>query len=108
MRNSFLSQPPCCRPHPLDPLCEEELRHALRLLDVLKRVKTGFEWNVNRISLREPPKTQILEYEANNSTCIDRVAACILLHNFTNKTYECDISLTKEQILFWYKFETLL
>jgi len=101
MRNSFLSQPPCCRPHPLDPLCEEELRHALRLLDVLKRVKTGFEWNVNRISLREPPKTQILEYEANNSTCIDRVAACILLHNFTNKTYECDISLTKEQILFW-------
>jgi Cu2+-containing amine oxidase len=87
--------------HPLDPLCHEEFQLALQLLENLKNITNGSEWNVNRISLCEPSKIQVLQYEANHSLFIDRVVICILLNNLTNKTYECKISLTNNKVLSW-------
>ena len=92
-------------PHPLEPLSADEVTKAVQ---IVKRDRgLGITYRFHCVTLQEPPKTQVLAYEAcaggdeEETAVLDREAFLILLDNATGKAYEAVANLTKDCVRTW-------
>ncbi|MCH2524476.1 MAG: primary-amine oxidase [Dehalococcoidia bacterium] len=81
--------------HPLDPLSIEEINRTVEIIKT--QANLGKELLFETIVLREPPKTEILNYKPN--TLISREAFVVVLNYKEEKVYELIVSLDKNQLL---------
>jgi primary-amine oxidase len=105
MPNSATSKPSFLpRVHPLDPLSPLEISETSRLI---RSKYPGRPWIFNSITLKEPPKAQLLLYMAtenedrnNNSEqiIIPRRSFTLLIERFSGKVYEATTNLSEKQI----------
>ena len=80
--------------HPLNPLSENEIREVKRLLLAEEKMDTNFRFFI--INLKEPPKTEVLNYKPGES--FRREALAVLYDWKTNKTFEAVIDLAAKKI----------
>ena len=74
--------------HPLDPLSIEEINRTVEIIKT--QANLGKELLFETIVLREPPKTEILNYKPN--TLISREAFVVVLNYKDEKVYELIVS----------------
>lgn len=83
--------------HPLEPLSEEEMKEAVRILKESGRL--GPKARFVSVSLREPDKSVVLNYSLGQP--IEREAAAVLLDNADGQCYEAVVSITLGAITSW-------
>ena len=81
--------------HPLDPLSIEEINRTVEIIKT--QANLGKELLFETIVLREPAKTEILNYKPNNK--IPREAFVVALNYKEEKVYELIVSLDDNQLL---------
>ena len=81
--------------HPLDQLTIQEIKDAAQLCRALK---PEINFAFNSITLREPPKVQILKYYQDSSNVPDRCATAIAFEAGTTTLYEIVINLTAQKV----------
>lgn len=83
--------------HPLDPLEPDEISAASALLRAQKQL--GERVHFNTIRLHEPAKAVVTSYKPGQPS--ERKAFLCLLDKATGTTYECVVSLTRNEIESW-------
>jgi primary-amine oxidase len=81
-------------PHPLNPLGEGEIREVKQLLLSEKKIDTTFRFFV--INLKEPPKSEVLNYKPGEP--FRREAFAVLYDWSSNKTFEAVIDLVAKKV----------
>ncbi|KAJ2963488.1 hypothetical protein NQZ79_g1549 [Umbelopsis isabellina] len=87
---------PIC--HPLDPLSADEIKKAATLV---RELRQGDTFIFNSISLKEPNKQAVLEYDASQNdecTVVEREALIITIDRPSGKVHEIIVSLTDDKI----------
>jgi primary-amine oxidase len=85
--------------HPLDPLNEDEIKHAVDLIKQEHAIGESFRFH--GITLHEPPKHEVFTFVPGESEALDREAFLILREAATGKTFEAIVNLTKSQVRTW-------
>lgn len=84
-------------PHPLDPLTEDEVRRAAAACRAHAAVLGLPPLRFNNISLQEPPKRQLLQYESGALQQLPRLSLCILQTPPHFLVYEATVDLQPQQ-----------
>lgn len=84
--------------HPLDPLTGEEITAAREIIENERELDP--ENRYVKIVLDEPNKTEIREYEGENSS-VDRQAFIIIRDRNEKATYEAVVSIDHEEVVSW-------
>lgn len=80
-------------PHPLDPLTEDEVRRAAAACRAHAAVLGLPPLRFNTISLQEPPKHQLLQYQSGTLQQLPRLSLCILQTPPQFVVYEATVNL---------------
>ena len=83
--------------HPLDPLSAEEIRLAVAVLRRDRGVGPG--WRFGMIELREPPKREILGFQAGDA--LEREADVVCWSRDDGRTYKARVSITGDRVVAW-------
>ncbi len=83
--------------HPLDPLSKEEITATVEVLKANSKVNQ--ESRFSTIVLKEPPKTEVLNYKAGNA--FRREAFAVIYERAANKTFEATVDLNKKSLISW-------
>ena len=83
--------------HPLDPLTADEIRAAATLLTAAPQFPAGAQFAV--IVLKEPPKSEVLNYTAGAS--FGRQAFAVILDGRGNRTFEAIVDLIAQRLTSW-------
>jgi primary-amine oxidase len=83
--------------HPLDPLTPDEIRAAVAV--VRSSGKVGEKARFIVVTLKEPPKAEVLAFKAGNA--LDRCASLVILDNSDGATYEATVSLGMRALAAW-------
>ncbi|HET7565806.1 MAG TPA: hypothetical protein VFJ96_12475, partial [Gemmatimonadaceae bacterium] len=85
-------------PHPLDPLTASEITRTVEILRAAGKTDSSSEFA--NISLREPPKAQVVAY-TSDATPPDREAFAVVYKRATRQTFEAVVDLTKGTLVSW-------
>ncbi len=80
--------------HPLNPLDESEIKEVKQLLLSEKKIDTTYRFFV--INLKEPPKSEVLNYKPGEP--FRREALAVLYDWSSNKTFEAVIDLAAKKV----------
>jgi primary-amine oxidase len=83
--------------HPLEPLGEEEVRLAVKILKDSGKVTPTTRFV--SVSLKEPPKAFVHAFTGKE--VLPREAAAVLFDNGSNACFETEVSLTEQKLLSW-------
>ena len=81
--------------HPLEPLGEEEVRLAVKILKDSGKVTPTTRFV--SVSLKEPPKAFVHAFTGKE--VLPREAAAVLFDNGSNACFETEVSLTEQKLL---------
>ena len=85
--------------HPLDPLTPSEISETSR---IIRGKYPNRKWIFNSITLKEPPKAQLIQFLAaevdNNELVIPRKSFTLLIERFSGKVFEVTTNLSQRLI----------
>jgi primary-amine oxidase len=85
--------------HPLEPLNPAEINHVVNTVRTEKKLEVGVRFI--SVSLKEPPKEQVKNYQLNPEIEITREAFVVLFDNTKNECYEAIVSVDRGAVLSW-------